>query len=290
MVVEDIENIRIDKYLLDHTNYSRSQIQNLIKTQHILVNGNLVKSSYKVKIGDKIVIKEVEETKILPENIPLDIIYEDDDIIVVDKPNNMVVHPASNLKSGTLVNALMYHTKDLSDINGEERPGIVHRLDADTTGLMVVAKNNEAHKKIAKQLEKRTMVRKYYALVSGVINETSGTIDAPIKRDEKDRKKMSVASGGKKAITHFKVLERYDNATLLECELVTGRTHQIRVHLAYIGKPIINDSVYNNKKPINNDGQCLHSCMVGFIHPTTNEYVEYYSPLPDKIKKIIKLL
>ena len=218
----------------------------------------------------------------------LDIVYEDDDIIVVNKANGIVVHPAVGNNHGTLVNGLMYHSKSLSNINGEFRPGIVHRIDAYTTGLLVVAKNNFAHEFLAHQLEEKTTHRKYVALVWGVINNQTGTIDAPIGRDEVDRKKMAVtANNSKHAVTHFKVLERFKNATLIEVKLETGRTHQIRVHMNYIGHPVVNDPVYGNRKPLNDSGQCLHAKELGFIHPKTHEYVEFSSELPDCFTSIL---
>lgn len=289
MRIEVEENsVRIDKYLIDHTSFTRSKIQNLMNNNHILVNGKLVKTSYKVKENDIIDVEDIkEDNNIIAEDIKLDIVYEDDDVIIVNKESGMVVHPAVGNKRGTLVNALLYHFDSLSTVNGDLRPGIVHRIDADTTGLLIVAKNDKSHLSLAKQLEEHSIVRKYIALVDGVIHEESGTIDAPIKRDIKDRKKMSVASGGKKAITHFKVLERYKNATLIECSLETGRTHQIRVHMKYINHPLVNDKVYSKKKPINDLGQALHAKTIGFIHPTTNKYMEFTSELPKKMIDII---
>ena len=217
-----------------------------------------------------------------PINMNLEIIYEDDDVIVVNKPNGLVVHPAPGNYSNTLVNGLMYHSKKLSSINGEFRPGIVHRIDAYTTGLLMVAKNDKAHLSLAKQLEEKTTTRKYIALVWGIIKEDSGTIDAPIGRDKNDRKKMCVTDvNSKEAITNFKVLERYKNATLIELSLKTGRTHQIRVHMNYIGHPVVNDPVYGRRKLIDDSGQCLHAKTLGFIHPTLNKYMEFDSELPD---------
>ena len=281
-IVEEV-NDRLDQYLSKETDYSRSQIQKMITDGNILVNNNKSKSSLGLKIGDIITIDEPEmdELNANPEKMDLDIVYEDEDIIVVNKQNGLVVHPAVGNNSGTLVNGLVYHSKNLSDINGEFRPGIVHRIDAYTTGLLVVAKNNKAHEFLARQLEEKTTHRKYIALVWGVINNDTGTIDAPIGRDEKDRKKMAVtANNSKYAITHFKVLKRYKSATLIEVELETGRTHQIRVHMDYIGHPVVNDPVYGNHKLIDDSGQCLHAKELGFIHPTTKEYVEFDSELP----------
>ena len=280
------ENIdsRLDQYLSEITEYSRSQIKNLISDKKITVNENFAKGSMNLKTGDIVKIEEpvLDELSAEAEEMDLDIVYEDDDVIVVNKANGVVVHPAVGNNHGTLVNGLMYHSKNLSDINGEFRPGIVHRIDAYTTGLLVVAKNNFAHEFLAHQLEEKTTHRKYIALVWGVINNQTGTIDAPIGRDESDRKKMAVtANNSKHAITHFKVLERFKNVTLIEVKLETGRTHQIRVHMNYIGHPVVNDPVYGNKKLIDNSGQCLHAKELGFVHPKTKEYVEFNSELPE---------
>ena len=283
MIDENI-NDRLDQYLSEKTEYSRSQIQKMIKDKKITVNGLSVKNSMNLKCGDIVKIDEVIEENLSaePEKMDLDIVHEDDDIIVVNKANGIVVHPAVGNNRGTLVNGLMYHSKSLSNINGEFRPGIVHRIDAYTTGLLVVAKNNLAHEFLAHQLEEKTTHRKYIALVWGVIKNLTGTIDAPIGRDENDRKKMAVtANNSKHAVTHFKVLERYDDATLIEVQLETGRTHQIRVHMNYIGHPVVNDPVYGNKKILDESGQCLHAKELGFIHPKTHEYVEFSSELPD---------
>ena len=291
-MIVDINNIgkRIDKYLCDNTEYTRSKIQKMIETGNILVNGNKVKDSYKVKENDNIEITElIEETDILPENIPLDIYYEDDDLIVVNKPSGMVVHPAPGNRAGTLVNALLYHTKNLSTINTLIRPGIVHRIDADTSGLLLVAKNDRAHNILADAIAKKEVVREYIALVEGIIKEDTATIDAPIGRDVNNRKKMCVTSeNSKEAITHFRVVERLNNATLIRCKLETGRTHQIRVHLNYIGHPIVNDPVYGKKKLIDEKfGQMLHAEKIGFVHPTTKEYMEFTAPVPERFKEIL---
>ena len=291
MIINATENnIRIDKYLIDKLDISRSKLQKMINNGNILVNGNIVKNSYIVKLDDEISIDEDfnEEIKILPENIPLDIIYEDEYLLVVNKPSGMVVHPAPGNYSGTLVNALIYHCNNLSKVNSEIRPGIVHRIDADTSGLLVVAKNDDVHNKLAEQIKKHTVVRKYIALVWGVINEDSATIDAPIGRDKNNRKKMCItADNSKEAITHIKVLKRYNNATLIECKLETGRTHQIRVHMEYIKHPVVNDPVYGNKKLIDLDfGQMLHAKTLGFIHPITNEYMEFNSNVPEKFTQL----
>lgn len=283
IIVEKTNNERVDSYLMNNTEYTRSKIQKMLKNGHITINNKLVKNSYNVKNGDVIEINELiqEEMSAVPEEMNLDIVYEDNDVIVVNKDNGVVVHPAIGNNHGTLVNGLLYHSKSLSSINGEFRPGIVHRIDAYTTGLLMVAKNDYAHEFLAQQLSNKTTTRKYWALVWGVINYDTGTIDAPIGRDANDRKKMAVTDvNSKEAITHFKVLERYKDATLIELVLETGRTHQIRVHMQYIGYPIVNDPVYGRKKIIDDSGQCLHAKTLGFIHPTTKEYMEFDSELP----------
>lgn len=284
---------RLDQYIMNQTGFSRTKVQKLIKAGAVIVNGKPSKNSYQVEVGDQIVVQAVEEEEMShePENIPLDIVYEDDDLLVVNKPNGMVVHPAVGNLHGTLVNALLYHAKHLSDVNGSFRPGIVHRIDADTTGLLVVAKNNETHMALAEQLKNKTTHRKYIALCWGVIEEDSGDIIAPIGRDLKDRKKMAVTDkNSKDAVTHFRVLERYKNATKVELELETGRTHQIRVHMNYIGHPIINDKVYGNRKLFDETGQCLHAKTLGFVHPRTKQYMEFDSPLPECFINIEKQL
>ena len=283
-MISDVSGIRIDQYLTSKLNITRSKIEKMIKEGNIKVNGNIIKKSYILNLNDEILIEEYTEKEMSSEpiNMNLEIIYEDDDVIVVNKPNGLVVHPAPGNYSNTLVNGLMYHSKKLSSINGEFRPGIVHRIDAYTTGLLMVAKNDKAHLSLAKQLEEKTTTRKYIALVWGVIKEDSGTIDAPIGRDKNDRKKMCVTDvNSKEAITNFKVLERYKNATLIELSLKTGRTHQIRVHMNYIGHPVVNDPVYGRRKLIDDSGQCLHAKTLGFIHPTLNKYMEFDSELPD---------
>ena len=272
-------NVRIDVYLSKLLDVSRSKIGKL----ELKVNDKNVKSSYIVKENDVIDIPVLteEEIKAEPEKMDLDIVYEDDDVIVVNKPNGMVVHPAFGNTKHTLVNGLLYHSKELSKKNGEFRPGIVHRIDAYTTGLLMIAKNDKAHEFLAKQLSEKTTHRKYIALVWGVINNDTGTIDAPIGRDINDRKKMSITADGKEAITHFKVLERYKTATLIELKLETGRTHQIRVHMNYINHPVVNDPVYGRRKLIDNTGQCLHAKELGFIHPKTKKYMEFTVELPE---------
>ena len=284
---------RIDSALSDLLSFSRSKVVKMIKDGIILVNNEAVKASYQLKIGDIVSVGEYveEEMSAEPEKMDLDIVYEDDDVIVVNKPNGVVVHPAVGNNHGTLVNGLLYHSKNLSDVNGEFRPGIVHRIDAYTTGLLMVAKNNEAHNILADELSRKETTRKYWALVWGVINHDTGTIDAPIGRDPLDRKKMCVtATNSKPAITHFKVLERYKNATLIELNLETGRTHQIRVHMNYIGHPIVNDPVYGKRKLIDETGQCLHAKTLGFIHPKTHEYMEFDSELPECFTNIMEIL
>ena len=282
------DGVRIDKYLMNNTEMSRSKIQKLIDDGSIRVNDKEVKSSYNVKIDDIITIEEVDdEIAITPENIPLDIVYEDEYLLVVNKPSGMVVHPAPGNYSGTLVNALMYHCNNLSGINGVVRPGIVHRIDADTSGLLLVAKNDMVHNDLAKQISEKSVVRKYVCLVHGVILEDTATIDAPIGRDTKDRKKMCVTDeNSKDAITHIRVIERYKDATLIECVLETGRTHQIRVHMNYINHPVVNDPVYGyNRMDDKAFGQMLHAKEIGFVHPITHFKVEP----PKKFYEILKL-
>ena len=288
-LIVDCDSKRLDSYLASMIDVSRSKITKMIKNGNILLNDFKCKASDSINVGDRISYEIIdEECLVEPENIPLDIVYEDDDVIVVNKPNGMVVHPAVGNKTGTLVNALMYHSKNLSSINGEFRPGIVHRIDAYTTGLLMVAKNDYAHEFLQKQLQDKTTTRKYVALVWGVIPNDTGVIDAPIMRDKSDRKKMAVGStNSKDAITHFKVLERFKDATLIELKLETGRTHQIRVHLSYIGHPVVNDPVYGRRKLINDTGQCLHAKTLGFIHPTTKKYMEFDSELPECFTNIL---
>ncbi len=288
----DTPGVRIDAFLSNEiADLSRSFIQKLIEDESILVNDKATKSNYKIRLNDKIYvcIPEPKEVEIVPENIPLDIVYEDDDIIIINKPKGMVVHPAAGHLSGTLVNALMYHCKDnLSGINGELRPGIVHRIDRDTTGLIVACKNDIAHKFIAEQLAVHSITRKYQAIVYGNIKEDTGTIDAPIYRHPQDRKRMAVVKNGKEAVTHYKVIERFGDYTHIECQLETGRTHQIRVHMSYIKHPLLGDEVYGNpNKKFKLEGQCLHAKTLGFIHPNTKEYIEFDSELPEYFNKLI---
>lgn len=283
-------NQRIDNFLPNILELSRSKVSKMIQNEKILVNNQKTKNSYLLKENDIITTSEYEEEpmNLEPMNMNLDIVFEDDDVIVVNKKNGVVVHPAVGNKTNTLVNGLLYHSKSLSNINGEFRPGIVHRIDAYTTGLLMVAKNNKAHEVLAKELEEKKTTRKYIALVWGVIKEETGTIDAPIGRDKVDRKKMSVTDvNAKEAVTHFKVIERYKNATLIELQLETGRTHQIRVHMNYIRHPVVNDPVYGRRKLIDETGQCLHAKTIGFIHPTTHQYMEFTSELPECFTNIL---
>ena len=281
-------DIRIDKYLITLLQYSRSKIQKMIESGNIFVNDKIVKNSYIVRVYDEIKVNDyIEKTEVLPEDIPLNIVYEDDYLLVVNKKSGMVVHPSIGHYNGTLVNALMYHC-NLS--NNGDRPGIVHRIDKDTSGLLVVAKNDEVHAFLSSELKKHKVSRKYIALVYGVINNDSGTIDAPIGRDTTDRKKMCVTDvNSKDAITHFKVLERYKDATLIECTLETGRTHQIRVHMSYIGYPIVNDPLYGRKKLINEYGQMLHAKSIGFTHPITNKYMEFSCDMEQEFYDILDM-
>ena len=292
MEIKANDRVRIDKYVMDNTDISRSKVKRMIDSGNILVNNKKVKASYNLKLDDNIYINDdyTEEVEIKPENIPLDIVYEDDYLIVVNKKSGMVVHPAVGNYSGTLVNALMYHINKLSSVNGSIRPGIVHRIDADTSGLLLVAKTDEVHNDLASQISNKTVLRKYIALVQGVILEDTATIDAPIGRDKNNRKKMAVTEvNSKNAITHIRVLERLKKATLIECVLETGRTHQIRVHLAYINHPVVNDPVYGYKKMDDkNFGQMLHASTIGFIHPITKKYLEFSSDVPDTFKKILE--
>ena len=296
-ITEELEDLRIDKcmsMLID--SLSRSFIQKLIKEDAVMVNGKPVKGSYKVKADDDVLfcLPKAVEPDISPENIPLDVLYEDKDVIVVNKPKGMVVHPAAGHYSGTLVNALMYHCGDeLSGINGVMRPGIVHRIDRDTTGSLIVCKNDTAHKAIAEQLKEHSINRKYIAICHGVVKEDEGTIDKPIGRHPVDRKKMAVvaAGNGKNAVTHYRVLKRFEKYTYIECVLETGRTHQIRVHMASIGHPLLGDEVYcNQKSPFKLEGQTLHAQVLGFIHPQNGEYVEVSAPVPAYFSHLLDIL
>ena len=280
-------DIRLDNFLTEVMEVSRSQVTKMIKAKEVLVNGKNVKPGFMLKENDTVIVNHVDEDGVKPEKMDLDIVYEDDDVIVVNKANGVVVHPGAGNHSGTLVNGLLYHTK-LSDINGEVRPGIVHRIDAYTTGLLMIAKNNRAHEILAEELAEKKTYRKYVALIWGVIESDSGEIDAPIGRSKNDRKKMAISADGKEAITHFKVLKRYEKATLIELRLETGRTHQIRVHMNYIGHPVVNDPVYGNRKLFDETGQCLHAKELGFVHPTTGEYMQFDSELPECFINILK--
>ncbi|KYH29792.1 MULTISPECIES: RluA family pseudouridine synthase [Clostridium] len=294
IVDEEYVNFRLDVFLSKkYEDKSRSYIQKLIEEEKIKVNDKIKKSNYKLRLNDVITVNipETQELVVEPENIPLNILYEDEDIIVVNKPQGMVVHPAPGNYNGTLVNALLYHCKDLSGINGVARPGIVHRIDKDTSGILVVAKNDRAHKKLAEQLKEHTMKREYIALLEGRLKSDEGTIDKPIGRNPKDRLKMGVVEGGKKAVTHYKVLERYEKNTLVKCILETGRTHQIRVHMSYIGYPLVGDPIYGFKRSkFSLNGQMLHAKKLGFIHPSSGEYMEFESDLPDYFKEVLRKL
>lgn len=297
-VFENEKIDRIDKYIFNHIDdISRSYIQQLIVQNNVTVNNQPCKSNYKCKIGDIIIIQaeDKRELDIIPEDIPLNIVYEDDSIIIVNKPKNMVVHPAAGHEHGTLVNALLFHCKDrLSTINGVIRPGIVHRIDRNTTGLLVICKNDHAHKDIAEQLKIHSITRKYHAICYGIFKNSEGTIDAPIGRHEHDRKKMAINyKNGRSAITHYKVLKVLNNQySYIECTLETGRTHQIRVHMASIGHPILGDDIYGPKNPKIKglEGQTLHAKVLGFIHPDTKEYMEFDSELPDYFKELLSKL
>ena len=288
--------LRIDRYLVEkNAHLSRSYIQKLLKNQEISVNGLPVKANYKVQQEDQIllIVPELEEPDILPEDIPLDILYEDDDLMVVNKPKGMVVHPSAGHLSGTLVNAILYHCQGhLSGINGVMRPGIVHRIDMDTTGAILVCKNDIAHKDLAEQLKEHTIKRRYRAIVSGNLKEDTGRIEGPIGRHPIDRKKMAINyKNGKDAATHYQVLERFGNATYVECRLETGRTHQIRVHMASKGHPLLGDQVYGSaKNPYHLQGQALHAMILGFVHPRTGEYMEFEAPLPEYFTKLLEKL
>ena len=282
------DKVRIDKYLSEETEYSRSMIQKMLEEESIILNGKKAKTSTKVKDGDKIEIlgEHQEERNIEAENIPLDIVFEDENVLLINKPSGLVVHPGSGNRSHTMVNGLMYYTNYLSDVNGEVRPGIVHRIDKDTSGLILVAKNNEAHQILAEDFKNKNIERKYIALVCGVLKNNHIVIDAPIGRDEKNRKKMTVHESGKSAVTHVFVLKRYQKYTLVECVLETGRTHQIRVHLKYIGYPLFNDPLYH-KEVIPSFGQFLHSSEITFTEPITKEVLHFKVPLPYIFQKFL---
>lgn len=296
IIEEEFEGERIDKFLAEeYEDLSRSYIQKLITSENILVNDKIVKANYRLLKGDvlKINIPESEEAKIIPEKMDLDIKYEDQDIIIVNKDKGIVVHPAPGNYSGTLVNGLMEHCNDLSGINGILRPGIVHRIDKDTSGLIVACKNDNSHRFLAEQFKDHTVERAYYALVHGIVNEPMGRIEAPIGRSDKDRKKMAVTfKNSKEAVTNYKVLERFSQGyTLIECTLETGRTHQIRVHMAYLNHPLVGDYTYGpKKKDFEIKGQVLHAYKLGFIHPATQEKIVFEAEIPEDFKETLKYL
>lgn len=293
IILESENNERIDKIISTlNEEWSRSQVQHWIKEGLVKVNGKQVKANYKCSASEKVVIEipEPESLDVEAEEMNLDIYYEDGDVLVVNKPKGMVVHPAPGHTTGTLVNGLMAHCNDLSGINGVLRPGIVHRIDKDTSGLLMVAKNDFAHERLVNQLVEKSVKRKYYAIVHGVIPHDYGTIDAPIGRDSDDRQKMTVVDNGKHAVTHFQVLERFDQFTFVECELETGRTHQIRVHMKYIGYPLAGDPKYGPKKTFSIGGQVLHAGVLGFVHPRTDKYIEFEAPLPIEFVNLLDSL
>lgn len=292
-VTEKDQSTRIDKLLTEVIEeVSRSQIQGWLKDDVILVDGKAVKSNYKVQEGETITwhVPDPEPMDILPEDMNLDIVYEDSDVIVVNKPSGMVIHPAAGHYSGTLVNGLLHHCTDLSGINGVERPGIVHRIDKDTSGLLMVAKNDKAHRSLADQLSKKTVERKYEAVVHGEISHEYGTIDAPIGRDTKDRQKMTVVDGGRDAVTHFRVIRLFNDFTHVECKLETGRTHQIRVHMRYISHPLAGDPKYGPRKTLDLNGQALHAKVLGFEHPSTGEWMHFEVDPPREFTDVLREL
>ena len=290
------EDQRIDRYLTEMLpEQSRSFFQKLIRDGFVMVNHTIVKVNYRLKTGDliEIDIPDAVPTEIVPENIPLDILYEDDDLLIVNKPKGMVVHPAVGHSTGTLVNAIMYHCQgNLSGINGEIRPGIVHRIDKDTTGSLIICKNDEAHRNIAEQIKEHSMTRRYVGVVAGTFSEESGTVEGAIGRHPNDRKRMTInEKNGKPAVTHYRVLQTLKGASFMEFELETGRTHQIRVHMASISHPLLGDTVYgNSKNPYKLQGQALHARTIGFIHPTTGEYIEVSAPIPEYMTELVRKL
>ncbi|MEK4005152.1 RluA family pseudouridine synthase [Paenibacillus sp. FSL H3-0333] len=291
-VAEGNARERIDKYVTEalEDEISRSQVQLWIGSGHVVVNGSPVKANYKLNEGDKVTVTvlEPEVTDLIAQDIPLEVAYEDSDVIVVNKPRGMVVHPAVGHPSGTLVNALMYHCKDLSGINGEIRPGIVHRIDKDTSGLIMAAKNDASHASLSAQLKEHSVTRRYIAVVHGNLSHDKGTVDAPIGRDPHDRKLYTVTEkNSKRSVTHFTVLERFGDCTLLELQLETGRTHQIRVHMKFIGHPLVGDPVYGRSKGTTMNGQALHAAVLGFVHPSTGEYKEFSAPIPADMEELL---
>lgn len=297
MILEITENQageRIDRFLADSQDLTRSFLQKILKEGEVIVNGKSVKANYKLRKGDRIEfeIPEAVEPDIVAEDIPLSILYEDADVLVVNKPKGMVVHPAAGHYSRTLVNAVMYHCKgELSGINGVLRPGIVHRIDRDTTGSIIICKNDMAHNEIARQLKEHSINRRYRAIVTGVLKDEEGTIEGAIGRDKKDRKKMAITADGKPAVTHYRVLQRFKHYTYVECVLETGRTHQIRVHMASIGHPLLGDEVYGRRSDkYKCEGQCLHAMTLGFHHPRTGEYIEVNAPLPPYFEHLLAVL
>lgn len=294
-IEEEFINLRIDKYLsMMVEGKSRSFLQGLIDEEKVLINGKAIKSNYKLKKGDviEVTLPEPIELDVKAEKIAINIVYEDEDVIVVNKEKGMVVHPAPGNYTGTLVNALLYHCKDLSGINGVIRPGIVHRIDKDTSGILVIAKNDEAHNFLAAQFKEHSIKREYYALVEGKFSKMEGTIDKPLGRHKKERIKMAIVEDGRRAVTHYNVLEQYNKGvSLVKCTLETGRTHQIRVHMSSIGHPLVGDLVYGSKRPkINIQGQALHAKTLGFIHPRTKEYMEFTSELPEYFAELLNKL
>lgn len=293
LVEKEEEGERIDRYLAEQEEeFTRSQVQKWLKEGRVEVNGQQVKANYRTAAGDEIVllVPPPEELSLAPEAIHLDILYEDGDLVVVNKPRGMVVHPAPGNYSGTLVNALLYHVKDLSGINGILRPGIVHRIDKETSGLLVVAKSDRAHLGLAEQFKEHSIERRYLAVVEGHFKHPEGTVEAPIGRDPRDRKKMAVQAKGKHAVTHFTVLEELPKHSLVQCRLETGRTHQIRVHMSYIGHPVVGDPVYGLKESYGMKGQALHAATLGFIHPVTKEKLRFEAPLPEDMGRLLEKL
>ena len=295
-IPEGINGQRVDKFLAEALpDFSRSYLQKLLKDGQVLANGKEVKPNYKLSTGEilSVSLPENEDLNVEPEDLPVEVLYEDSDVILVNKGKGMVVHPAAGHNKGTLVNFLLFHCKgELSGINGVLRPGIVHRIDKDTTGVLIACKNDKAHRALAEQLKEHTIVRKYRAIVLGLLSEEEGTIHTTIGRHPTDRKKMSVhCKNGKDAITHYRVLQRFSNYTYVECQLETGRTHQIRVHMASIGHPLLGDTVYGpEKSKYKLEGQCLHAMVFGFMHPSTDEYMEFEAPLPDYFQRLLSIL